>query len=37
VEAWMKENDDAGKIYGQPRLLSDPNRAVPPQPAKKKK
>lgn len=36
VDAWMKENGDEGKIYGTPRLLSDPNRAVPP-PAKKKK
>jgi uncharacterized sulfatase len=37
VTAWMKANDDEGRIYGQPRLLSDPDRARPPQPAKKKK
>lgn len=37
VEAWMKANNDQGKIYGEPRLLTDPDRARPPQPAKKKK
>lgn len=30
VTAWMKAAGDEGKIYGQPRLLSDPNRAMPP-------
>jgi hypothetical protein len=37
VDAWMKANADEGKIYGEPRLLSDPDRAKPPPPAKKKK
>lgn len=37
VDAWLKENNDEGKIYGTPRLLSDPNRAVVPKAAKKKK
>lgn len=37
VDAWMKANNDTGKIYGEPRLLTDPDRARPPQPAKKKK
>jgi arylsulfatase A-like enzyme len=37
VDAWMKASGDAGKIYGEPRLLSDPNRAVPPPAANKKK
>ncbi len=38
VDAWMKENGDAGKTYGEPRLLSDPKRAEPPPtPAAKKK
>jgi N-sulfoglucosamine sulfohydrolase len=27
VEAWMKANNDEGKIYGEPRLASDPDRA----------
>jgi N-sulfoglucosamine sulfohydrolase len=27
VEAWMKTNNDVGKIYGEPRLASDPDRA----------
>ncbi len=35
VLAWMKENDDAGTTFGEPRLLSDPKRAMPPAPAKK--
>jgi hypothetical protein len=35
VEAWMKANNDEGKIYGEPRLSSDPDRAKPPPPAKK--
>jgi uncharacterized sulfatase len=37
VAAWMKASGDEGRTYGPPRLLSDPNRARPPQPAKKKK
>jgi arylsulfatase A-like enzyme len=36
VDAWMKQSGDAGKTFGEPRLLSDPKRAEPP-PAKKKK
>jgi N-sulfoglucosamine sulfohydrolase len=35
VEAWMKEQGDLGRIYGEPRLLTDPKRAEPPA-AKKK-
>ena len=34
VEAWMKANNDEGKIYGEPRLSSDPDWAKPPPPAK---
>jgi hypothetical protein len=26
----MKENHDEGKIYSEPRLLTDPKRAEPP-------
>ncbi len=37
VETWMRENNDPGQVYGQPRLLSDPKRAEPPPPTKKKK
>ena len=37
VDAWMKANNDTGKVHGEPRLLTDPDRARPPQPAKKKK
>jgi hypothetical protein len=37
VDAWMKGQGDTGKLYGEPRLLTDPDRAVPPQPGKKKK
>jgi N-sulfoglucosamine sulfohydrolase len=38
VDAWMKESGDAGKIYSEPRLLSDPHRAdLPAAPAAKKK
>jgi arylsulfatase A-like enzyme len=37
VEAWMKEQGDAGRTYGESRLLSDPRRADPPLPAKKNK
>ena len=37
VDTWMKQSGDAGKTYGEPRLLSDPKRAEPPQPAAKKK
>jgi arylsulfatase A-like enzyme len=36
VEAWMKANNDEGKIYGEPRLSSDPDRAKPPPAAKKR-
>jgi len=37
VDAWMKANGDEGKIYGEPRLLTDPKRAEPPSQAAKKK
>ena len=37
VNAWMKEQGDEGRLYGEPRLLSDPKRAEPPPAAKKKK
>ncbi len=38
VDAWMKEQGDAGKTFGEPRLLTDPKRAEPPPaPAGKKK
>jgi uncharacterized sulfatase len=39
VDAWMKEQGDEGKIYGEPRLLTDPKRTEPPPapPAKKKR
>jgi arylsulfatase A-like enzyme len=41
VDAWMKAQGDTGKIYGEPRLLTDPKRDRPPAPAagaaKKKK
>ena len=37
VSAWMKEQGDTGRTFGEPRLLSDPKRAVPPPPSKKKK
>jgi hypothetical protein len=36
----MKDPGDVGKIYGEPRLLTDPKRAEPPaapKAAKKKK
>jgi N-sulfoglucosamine sulfohydrolase len=33
VDAWMKASADEGKVYNQPRLLTDPDRAVPPAPA----
>jgi N-sulfoglucosamine sulfohydrolase len=36
VEAWMKEQGDTGRTYNEPRLLSDPKRAEPPAPKKKK-
>jgi N-sulfoglucosamine sulfohydrolase len=36
VDAWMKEQGDGGKTFGEPRLLTDPKRAEAP-PAKKKK
>ncbi len=37
VTAWMKANGDEGKTFGEPRLLTDPNRAEPPRPAGAKK
>jgi N-sulfoglucosamine sulfohydrolase len=37
VDQWMKAQGDTGKLYGEPRLLSDPKRAEPPPAAKKKK
>jgi hypothetical protein len=36
VEAWMKANNDEGKIYGEPRLSSDPDTAKPPPAAGKR-
>lgn len=33
VDAWMRAGGDTGRVYGEPRLLSDPRRAVPPEPA----
>ena len=33
VETWMKARGDTGKIYGEPRLLTDPERARPSAPA----
>jgi arylsulfatase A-like enzyme len=38
LEAWMTEQGDARRTFGEPRLLSDPKRAEPPpSPAKKSK
>ena len=37
VTAWMKANGDEGRVFGDPRLLSDPRRADPPPKAAKKK
>ena len=37
VTAWMKQNGDAGKVYAEPRLISDPKRDVVDAPAAKKK
>jgi uncharacterized sulfatase len=37
VDAWMKEQGDAGRTYGEPRLLTDPKRAEPPPVATKAK
>lgn len=37
VDAWMKEAGDTGKVYSEPRLLSDPKRAEPPAGAAKQK
>ena len=37
VDRWMKDTGDAGRAFAEPRLLIDPKRAEPPQPAKKKK
>ena len=36
IDAWMKEQGDTGKLYSEPRLLTDPDRAVPPAAATKK-
>ncbi len=36
VEAWMKANNDEGKIYGEPRLSSDSDRAKSRPAAKKR-
>ena len=35
VTAWMKANGDEGRVFGDPRLLSDPRRADPPPKAAK--
>ncbi len=32
VEAWMRENDDEGRVYAEPRLLSDPSSYGPDAP-----
>ena len=37
IDAWMKEQGDTGRTYGEPRLLTDPKRAEPPPAAKKAK
>ena len=37
VDAWMKANHDTGKVFSEPRLLSDPKRAEPPPVGAKKK
>ncbi|MDO8544776.1 MAG: sulfatase [Opitutaceae bacterium] len=37
VDRWMKETGDTGRVYSEPRLLSDPKRADPPPAPKKKK
>ncbi len=37
VEAWMKQNRDEGTVFGQPRLLTDPDRAKAPPATKAKK
>lgn len=37
VTAWMKANGDEGRVFGEPRLRSDPRRADPPPKAAKKK
>jgi N-sulfoglucosamine sulfohydrolase len=36
LDGWMREQGDVGQVFGEPRLLSDPARAKPPAPAKKK-
>jgi N-sulfoglucosamine sulfohydrolase len=36
LDGWMREQGDLGQVFGEPRLLSDPARAKPPAPAKKK-
>ena len=35
LEAWMKANDDKGKVFGQPQLLADPKPVAAPQVANK--
>jgi N-sulfoglucosamine sulfohydrolase len=37
VDAWMKAQGDEGKVYAEPRLLTDPARAARPSAATKKK
>ena len=37
VDAWMKEQGDMSRTYGEPRLLTDPKRAEPPPAATKAK
>ncbi|MDP3073174.1 MAG: sulfatase [Opitutaceae bacterium] len=37
VVAWMKAQGDAGTVFGEPRLLTDPKRADPRDPPAKKK
>jgi N-sulfoglucosamine sulfohydrolase len=38
VDAWMRDQDDNGRVFNEPRLLTDPKRGEPPpQPAAKKK
>ena len=37
VEAWMKVQGDEGKVFAEPRLLTDPARAAPPSAGAEKK
>jgi arylsulfatase A-like enzyme len=37
LDAWMREQGDAGRVFGEPRLLTDPRRAEPPPAAKNPK